>query len=554
MNAPGFSPSQVDLYERTISEGSAFLKRNEFALAAGCFEQAFSIQGGQAELSFVLAALNQKLANPEKTDRFFKRAIELRPGHFEYLYAYAMFLNDVSRFDEAIATVLRCVPLQPGNAQLLNDLGVLYSRVKDYSRAIVFLTQASEKKPGYLVPIVNLGHLYLDMGNLERAGEISRGLTARDPGNKEVRELADKLAAAIRQPHASAKTELRFSDQSYSIAPVRMIEQFGQRLSPTKVGLSVVVPVFNEQDNVPVLYGELLETLKSLKQEFEIIFVDDGSTDKSKDTLAAIAAKDMRVKVILFRRNYGQTAALSAGFKYARGDVVVTLDADLQNDPADIPKLLAKMAEGYDLVNGWRKDRQDKMMSRKIPSMIANRIINKLIEGTNVQLRDFGCTLKAYKKGIVKNIHLYGEMHRFIPVFAAWIGVKVAEIPVHHRPRIHGTPKYNLSRVSRVIFDLIVVRFFSDYMTRPIQFFGKIAKRIFTWGILIIVVLSTLGLLKILPISLNTILLLIALLLFSALQMLTMGLIGELMIRFYFEVQHKDYYVVESISNDSEQP
>ena len=286
-----------------------------------------------------------------------------------------------------------------------------------------------------------------------------------------------------------------------------MIEQFGQRISLDKIGLSIVVPVFNEEENVPILYKELVETLRTLKQAYEIIFVDDGSTDKSRNVLAGIAANDERVKVIFFRRNYGQTAALGAGFKFARGEVVVTLDADLQNDPADIPKLLAKMAEGYDLVNGWRKDRQDKMLSRKIPSMIANRIINKLIEGTNVQLRDFGCTLKAYKKGIVKNIHLYGEMHRFIPVFAAWIGVKVAEIPVNHRPRLHGKAKYNLSRVSRVIFDLIVVRFFSDYMTRPIQFFGKIAKRITGWGIIIIVLLSALGLMKILPVSLNTVLL-----------------------------------------------
>jgi hypothetical protein len=210
------------------------------------------------------------------------------------------------------------------------------------------------------------------------------------------------------------------------------------------------------------------------------------------------------------------------------------------------------MSEGYDLVNGWRKDRQDKVFTRKIPSMIANRIINKLIEGTNVQLQDFGCTLKAYKQGIVKNIHLYGEMHRFIPVFAAWIGVKVTEIPVNHRPRIHGTAKYNLSRVSRVIFDLIVVRFFSDYMTRPIQFFGKIAKKITSLGLLILAALSLCGLTHILPISLNTVLILTALLLFSSMQLLTMGLIGELMIRFYFESQNRDSYVVERILNDTE--
>ncbi|NLD95147.1 MAG: glycosyltransferase family 2 protein [Fibrobacter sp.] len=320
------------------------------------------------------------------------------------------------------------------------------------------------------------------------------------------------------------------------------------------MGLSIVVPVYNEEENIPILYKELNDMLNNLKQDYEIIFIDDGSRDKSRDVLTALSKDDKKVNVIFFRRNYGQTAAISAGFKYAHGDVIVTLDADLQNDPADIPKLLQKMSEGYDLVNGWRQKRQDKVLTRKIPSMIANRIINKLIEGTNVQLRDFGCTLKAYKHGIVKNIHLYGEMHRFIPVFAAWIGVKVTEIPVNHRPRIHGTAKYNLSRVSRVIFDLIVVRFFSDYMTRPIQFFGKIAKKITGYGFLIIAALSTAGLFHFLPISLNTVLILIALLLFSSLQLLTMGLIGEILIRFYFEMQHKDSFVVERILNDTEHP
>jgi glycosyltransferase involved in cell wall biosynthesis len=243
---------------------------------------------------------------------------------------------------------------------------------------------------------------------------------------------------------------------------------------------------------------------------------------------------------------------LNAGFKYARGSVVVTMDGDLQNDPADIPRLLEKMAEGYDLVSGWRKDRKDTFVTRKIPSFMANRIINKLIEGTGVRLHDFGCTLKAYKRGIVKNIHLYGEMHRFVPVFAAWLGVKVAEIPVNHLPRQFGVAKYNLSRVSRVIFDLIVVRFFSDYMTRPIQFFGRIAKKLVGVGMLFILFLIALNLLTSIKISLGVIVLLIALLLFAFLQILSMGLLGEIMIRSYFETQGKDYYVVESVVNDEE--
>jgi glycosyltransferase involved in cell wall biosynthesis/Flp pilus assembly protein TadD len=545
-----FSPNSV--YKRSVAEGRAFLDKKDFAKAADSFEHAVEIKGNEAELCFVLAALREKLSDPDRAERFYVKAVALRPNNFEYLYAYAMFLNNQSRHDEAIDVLLRCVKIRPDSAQLLNDIGVICNFKKDYTRATEFLTAASEKNPDYLVPLINLGYLYLQTSDLAHARELIEKLRERDPANKEIRELADKLAPSS-VPTPEAKTELRFSDQSYAIAPIRMIEQFGQSSSGGNVSLSIVVPVFNEEDNLPVLKQELSAALKTLKQEYEIIFVDDGSTDTSRAVLASIASADPHVRVILFRRNYGQTAAIGAGFKYARGEVVITLDADLQNDPADIPKLLKKMAEGYDLVNGWRKDRQDKLLSRKIPSMIANRIINKLIEGTGVQLRDFGCTLKAYKKGIVKNIHLYGEMHRFIPVFAAWLGVKVTEIPVNHRPRLHGKAKYNLSRVSRVIFDLIVVRFFSDYMTRPIQFFGKIARAIATWGLLIIAILGGLGLARILPVSLNTVLILGALVLFSSMQMLTMGLLGELMIRFYFEGQRKDYYVVERILNDPEQ-
>ncbi|MRR38093.1 glycosyltransferase, partial [bacterium] len=298
------------------------------------------------------------------------------------------------------------------------------------------------------------------------------------------------------------------------------------------------------------LYHELVDVLSRLKERYEILFINDGSTDGSSEILERIASEDLFVKVIHFRRNYGQTAAMNAGFKMSQGSVVITLDGDLQNDPADIPRLLEKMAEGYDLVSGWRKDRKDTLITRKIPSMVANRIINRLIWSTGVALHDYGCTLKAYKRGIVKNIHLYGEMHRFIPVFAAWLGVKVTEIPVNHRPRVYGQAKYNLSRVSRVIFDLIVVRFFSDYMTRPIQFFGKIAKKLMTLGLLFIVILGVVGLLTSIEIPASLLILLFALVMFAVIQITTMGLLGEIMMRSYFETQQKDYYIVEKIIND----
>jgi glycosyltransferase involved in cell wall biosynthesis/Tfp pilus assembly protein PilF len=553
MDASEFT-TPLDIFERNIVDGRTYLKANDIEKAAASLEKAFEIKSDDAGLSFVLATLFQKLKEPEKSDRFYRKSIALKPYNFEYLYAYALFLGECSRLPNALEIMRRCLKLKPDDAQLLNDMGVLLCDAQDYPSAIDFLEQASQKNPRYHVPLVNLGHLYLRIGELDKVKELTDRLNTLDPTDKEVLELRGKLSesiGAIGKAAVLVKTDLVFSNQLIQIAPLRIIEQFGQGTSPVAIGLSIVVPVFNEEGNIPLLYKELRDVLKTLKQNYEIIFIDDGSTDKSRQTLEEIARLDRTVKVIIFRRNYGQTAALGAGFKYAQGEVVVTLDADLQNDPADIPKLLQKMAEGYDLVNGWRRDRQDKLWTRKVPSTIANKIINKLIEGTNVQLRDFGCTLKAYKKGIVKNIHLYGEMHRFIPVFAAWIGVKVAEIPVNHRPRIHGAAKYNLSRVSRVIFDLIVVRFFSDYMTRPIQFFGKIARKMAGYGIMVILLFACLGFFKVLPVSLNTILILTALLLFSSMQLLTMGLIGELMIRFYFEVQHKDYYVVESILNDT---
>ncbi len=298
------------------------------------------------------------------------------------------------------------------------------------------------------------------------------------------------------------------------------------------------------------MYRELVAVLGSLRERYEILFVNDGSTDGSREVMERIATEDLSVKVIHFRRNYGQTAAMNAGFKLAQGSVVITMDGDLQNDPADIPRLLEKMAEGHDLVSGWRKDRKDPLITRKIPSMVANRIINRLIWSTGVSLHDYGCTLKAYKRGIVKNIHLYGEMHRFIPAFAAWLGVSVTEIPVNHRPRVHGQAKYNLSRVSRVIFDLIVVRFFSDYMTRPIQFFGKIAKKLLGAGILTIITLCMVGLLTSVSIPASLLILLFALLMFAVIQITTMGLLGEIMMRSYFETQQKDYYIVEKIINE----
>jgi len=233
--------------------------------------------------------------------------------------------------------------------------------------------------------------------------------------------------------------------------------------------LSVIAPLLNEEQNIETLYQELVDVLIKLDQEYEIIFVDDGSTDRTFEVLSKIQKNDSRVKAIRFRKNFGQTAALSAGFDHARGDIIVTLDADLQNDSQDIPKLIEKLNEGYDIVNGWRFDRKDPFISRRLPSIIANKIISII---TRVKLHDYGCTLRVFRKEIIKNIRLYGEMHRFIPAIASGMGISICEVKVNHRARKYGKSKYGISRTIRVILDLITVKFLLSYATRPIQVFG----------------------------------------------------------------------------------
>ena len=233
--------------------------------------------------------------------------------------------------------------------------------------------------------------------------------------------------------------------------------------------ISIVVPIYNEQENIEALHAEVTAALPGSGLAYELIMVDDGSSDGSFQLLKEIAGKDERVRVIRFRRNFGQTAAMAAGFDAATGRVVVPMDGDLQNDPADIPLLLAKIDEGYDVVSGWRKDRQDTFINRKLPSMLANGLISRM---TGVHLHDYGCTLKAYRREVLEGINLYGEMHRFVPALASQFGARVTEMPVRHHPRLFGTSKYGVSRTLRVILALMTVKFLLKYSTKPIQLFG----------------------------------------------------------------------------------
>ncbi|MEA3345646.1 MAG: glycosyltransferase family 2 protein [Chloroflexota bacterium] len=312
--------------------------------------------------------------------------------------------------------------------------------------------------------------------------------------------------------------------------------------------LSIVVPVYNEEKNVAYLYQQLTEVLEPLGRSYEVICVDDGSTDRSFELLAELAARDSRVKVIRFRRNFGQTAAFSAGFDHAKGEIVITIDADLQNDPSSIPLLLDKMEEGYDLVSGWRANRQDPFLTRQLPSRIANWLITKT---TGVDVRDRGCSLRAHRREVVKQMHLYGELHRFIPDIASWIGVTMAEVPVNHRPRRFGKSKYGLSRTFRVILDLITVRFLLSYSTRPIHIFGSLGLVAFLLGVGLGVYLTVLKLAMGQDIGGRPLLTLAVLLMMVGMQMVAMGLLGELIVRTYHESQDKPIYTVRQVINCS---
>ncbi len=310
------------------------------------------------------------------------------------------------------------------------------------------------------------------------------------------------------------------------------------------VKISAVIPLYNEQDNIKELYAELTSAFYKLKLSYEIILVNDGSTDQTLDLLRDLARQDKRVRVISFTRNFGQTAATSAGFDHALGEIIIALDGDLQNSPHDIGKLLDEMQKGYDVVSGWRKKRKDPLVSRRIPSMLANYIISKI---TNVKLHDYGCTLKAYKREAVENIQLYGDMHRFIPALTSWQGARLSEVEVSHFPRKHGTSKYNISRTFRVILDLINVKFLISYSTRPIQFFGKIALVILAGGGLAAVGMIWMKIFSGVDMTGNPLLYLAIMLVLVGIQFITLGLLGEINIRIYHEMQQKPTYVIKEI-------
>lgn len=335
-----------------------------------------------------------------------------------------------------------------------------------------------------------------------------------------------------------------------SVAARPTLLPYVRHAASIKPYISVVVPIHDEEESIPQLYERLTEALEALARPYEIIAVDDGSRDRSWALLQDRARSDSRLHIVRFRRNFGQTAAFAAGFERAQGDVVVTIDADLQNDPADIAALLRKMDEGYDVVSGWRKKRQDDFLTRRLPSQLANKLISRM---TSVALHDYGCSLKAYRREVIEDVRLYGELHRFVPAIASWQGVAVAELPVSHYARQYGRSKYGLSRTLRVVLDLITVRFLLRYATRPMQVFGKLGASSFLVGMAIAVYLTYVRLLQNQSIGDRPLLLLAVLLIVVGAQFLGMGLLGELVTRVYHEGGSKPIYAVREEINTPNQ-
>ena len=313
--------------------------------------------------------------------------------------------------------------------------------------------------------------------------------------------------------------------------------------------LSIVIPVQNESPNIKPLYDELTQTMGQFGRSYEILIVDDGSTDDTFEQLASLQARDPRLRVIRFRRNFGQTAAFAAGFAHARGRLVVTSDGDLQNDPHDIPKMIALIEQGNDIVCGWRKDRKDTFVNRRLPSMLANKLISW---ATGVDLHDYGCSLKVFRAEVVKPLRLYGEMHRFLPAIASQNGVQIAEVVVNHRPRSAGTTKYGISRTIRVLLDLATVKFLLSYSTRPLQIFGLIGLITGGLGALITGYLGYVRLFQHQSIAERPLLLFGVMLVFIGVQLVTFGLLAEVMARTYYESQDKPTYAIREVRETSD--
>ena len=311
-----------------------------------------------------------------------------------------------------------------------------------------------------------------------------------------------------------------------------------------EVAVSIIVPAHNEEESLPHLHQQITTAMAPLGVQWQVVYVDDGSTDRTFQILEGIAQRDPHVAVVQLRRNFGQTAAIAAGIDHSSGEIIILVDADLQNDPADIPRLLAKLGEGYDIVSGWRKNRADPWWSRRLPSMVANAIISRV---TGVRLHDYGCTLKAYRREVLQNIELYGEMHRLIPALAASIGARISEIEVHHRSRRFGKSKYGIGRTLKVVLDLVTIKFLSSYLTKPIYVFGAWGFALACIGVILTAVVLVEKIGSQVYVHRNPLAWIAGFSFVSALQLVLMGLLAELVVRTYHESQGRPIYFVRQV-------
>lgn len=541
--------------------GRVFYLKGDLDRSAQLIGRAIDAGLNKAEVYNDLGIVYSQIGKFFQAEQCFKKAMELNPD-FEYAVVNlsSLYIN-LDRYDEALRLIDDHAECRSLSIDLVFNRGLALELKEMFDMAIKEFDRILARQKSNFKALYHKGYCYLNMGDIYKARECFQRCLKMDPDNEKLHTFV-ALTYAIEGKITEAidiwkdflpmfknvqKKDVRVTPTK--ISPIKIVDSLdsAQTKKDGRIDISVVIPVMNEEGSLLLLYNRLKRVLDRLKKSYEIIFVDDGSTDNSLKIMDEIAQKDSSVVIIKFRKNYGQTAAFAAGFKYATGDVVITMDADLQNDPEDIPRLLEKLGEGYDLVSGWRKDRKDNPLTRKIPSYIANRIINKLIEGTKIRIHDFGCSLKAYKKGIVKNLKLYGEMHRFIPAYAAWLGIKIAEIPVRHHPRRFGQTKYGLNRVGTVLLDLITLRFYTGFRSRPLQFFGKVAFAVTFLAMFVSALLFLSNFVFGWGVSFETFLLMVMFSILGGMQFIVVGLIGEIVMRGFLEAQDKADYVVESV-------
>ncbi|MFP4547627.1 MAG: glycosyltransferase [Fidelibacterota bacterium] len=547
-------------FQALYGMGKTLYLRGKIDDGLTAMEKAYSLAPGKYDICRDLAEIYSDQNNRAKAETFYLQAAEIVNYNNESLVYLLEFYSESNELDKAKTLIHRHFNKNTKNRDLLFRKGIIDIQDNEYEAAIQTFTQILNLSGNAVDALYHRGFCYLNLNEVEKAREDFQNCLKLKPDADDIHAtlaltytLEGKVSHSIDVwkeffPILTKKASPK-SRQAVigKIQPMKIIDTFDSQENQEGNELSIVIPVYNEEESLIILFDKIKSVLQEIGKSYEIIFIDDGSTDNSLTILESLSRQNDNVVTLKFRRNYGQTAAFAAGFKYASGDIVITMDADLQNDPVDIPKLLAKMSEGYDLVSGWRKNRQDKRLTRKIPSKIANRIINKLIEGTGIRIHDFGCSLKAYKKAIVKRIKLYGEMHRFIPAYAAWLGIKVAEIPVTHHSRKFGEAKYGLERVWRVILDLITLRFYTGFRTHPLLFFGKFALITIFSGFTLSLLLFLSHLLLGIGITGQTFLIFLIFTMLGGLQFIIVGLLSEIITRGFFEAKKSDEYLVEQI-------